>query len=556
MATSTEDGEADYMRYLDSEQAVMDYDMCDEDSDECDAYDYTDDSSDADSQDGSQGDWDWDATPRRDRTADARQYQGEDDSDEDNDMLDGAADVSAQQAARGRDIQGIPWERLHFTRAKYRAMRLQQYKNYKNLDVPLDAVDKEVKQVSTDAEFFSFAYNTRAVKSTIVHFQLRNLVWATSKHDVYTMHGHTIGHYSALSRRSVDFLDLSGPVVPISHLQRAPWLYHQRATTATLRPGGPRLYGGGGTGGTGGAGGGVATGAGRAAGPGRGDGGGGAAAGGNGAGMADDGTWEPVGRVQVSTLCVRNGLVAAGGFNGEMVCKRLDSGAEGGVSYAGRITRDESAITNAVEIFESASGAVRVLTSNNDCLVREFDADSFAIIARHHLPWPINHTSVSPNGKLVVVVGDDPDAFLMDATSGRVVAPLSGHVDYSFASAWHPNGLTFATGNQDTTCRVWDLRCLSRSLATLKGRMGAIRSVRFSSDGRFLAVAEPADFVHVYDVKGEYERSQEIDLFGEIAGVSFSPDSEALFVGVADRTYSSLLEFNRARCCDYIDATV
>ncbi|CAI5501439.1 unnamed protein product [Closterium sp. Naga37s-1] len=534
-------------RYLDSEQAVMDYDMCDEDSDECDACDYTDDSSDADSQDGSQGDWDWDATPRRDRTADARQFQGEDDSDEDNDMLDGAVDVSAQQAARGRDIQGIPWERLHFTRAKYRAMRLQQYKNYKNLDVPLDAVDKEVKQVSTDAEFFSFAYNTRAVKSTIVHFQLRNLVWATSKHDVYTMHGHTIGHYSALSRRSVDFLDLSGPVVPISHLQRAPWLYHQRATTATLRPGGPRLYGGGGTGGTDGAGGGVATGAGGAAGPGRGDGGGGAAAGGNGAGMADDGTWEPVGRVQVSTLCVRNGLVAAGGFNGEMVCKRLDSGAEGGVSYAGRITRDESAITNAVEIFESASGAVRVLTSNNDCLVREFDADSFAIIARHHLPWPINHTSVSPNGKLVVVVGDDPDAFLMDASSGRVVAPLSGHVDYSFASAWHPNGLTFATGNQDTTCRVWDLRCLSRSLATLKGRMGAIRSVRFSSDGRFLAVAEPADFVHVYDVKGGYERSQEIDLFGEIAGVSFSPDLEALFVGVADRTYSSLLEFNRAR---------
>ncbi|GJP79072.1 hypothetical protein CLOP_g9317 [Closterium sp. NIES-67] len=526
----------------------MDHDMCDDDeSDEYDACDYSDDSSDADSQDGLQAEWDWDSTPLRDRTADARQVQGADDSDEDNDMLDGAADVSAQQAARGRDIQGIPWERLHFTRAKYRAMRLQQYKNYKNLDVSLDVVEKEVKEVSTDAEFFNFAYNTRAVKSTIVHFQLRNLVWATSKHDVYTMHGHTISHYSALSRRSLDFLDLGGPVVPISHLQRAPWLYHQRATTATLRTGGPRIYGGGGAGGTGE---GVSSGAGGAAGPGRGD------AGGGGAGGAEDGTWEAVGRVQVSTMCVRNGLMAAGGFNGEMVCKRLDSGAEGGVAYAGRITRDESAITNAVEIFESASGAVRVLTSNNDCLVREFDADSFAILSRHHLPWPINHTSVSPNGKLVVVVGDDPDAFLMDATSGRVVAPLAGHVDYSFASAWHPNGLTFATGNQDTTCRVWDLRCLSHSLATLKGRMGAIRSVRFSSDGRFLAMAEPADFVHVFDVRGGYARCQEIDLFGEIAGVSFSPDSEALFVGVADRTYSSLLEFNRARRCDYVDAGV
>uniref|UniRef100_A0A6V7QX64 AP2/ERF domain-containing protein n=1 Tax=Ananas comosus var. bracteatus TaxID=296719 RepID=A0A6V7QX64_ANACO len=31
----------------------------------------------------------------------------------------------------------------------------------------------------------------------------------------------------------------------------------------------------------------------------------------------------------------------------------------------------------------------------------------------------------------------------------------------------------------------------------------------------------------------------------EIAGISFSLDSEALFVGVADRTYGSLLEFNR-----------
>ncbi|MCI24682.1 WD-repeat protein-like protein, partial [Trifolium medium] len=34
-----------------------------------------------------------------------------------------------------------------------------------------------------------------------------------------------------------------------------------------------------------------------------------------------------------------------------------------------------------------------------------------------------------------------------------VVATLSGHQDYSFASAWHPGGNTFATGNQDKTCR-------------------------------------------------------------------------------------------------------
>lgn len=36
--------------------------------------------------------------------------------------------------------------------------------------------------------------------------------------------------------------------------------------------------------------------------------------------------------------------------------------------------------------------------------------------------------------------------------------------------------------------------------------MGAVRSLRFSSDGRFLAMAEPADFVHVFDVKSGFHR--------------------------------------------------
>lgn len=138
----------------------------------------------------------------------------------------------------------------------------------------------------------------------------------------------------------------------------------------------------------------------------------------------------------------------------------------------------------------------------------------------------------------------------------QVIAILKGHLDYSFASAWHPDGFVFATGNQDTTCRIWDSRFLGSSLAVLKGRIGAIRSIRYSADGLFMVMAEPADFVHVYSTKQEYSFCQEIDLFGEVAGVSFSPDAESLFVGVADRTYGSLLEFNRRHCNTYLDSLV
>lgn len=62
-----------------------------------------------------------------------------------------------------------------------------------------------------------------------------------------------------------------------------------------------------------------------------------------------------------------------------------------------------------------------------------------------------------------------------------------------------------------------------------------------------MAMAEAADFVHVYDAKNGFEKEQEIDFFGEIAGISFSPnaESESLFIEVGDRTYANLLEYGR-----------
>ena len=43
-------------------------------------------------------------------------------------------------------------------------------------------------------------------------------------------------------------------------------------------------------------------------------------------------------------------------------------------------------------------------------------------------------------------------------------------------------------------------------MAVLRGKLGAIRSLRYSSDGRFLAAAECADFVNIYDVESGYAR--------------------------------------------------
>lgn len=256
-------------------------------------------------------------------------------------------------------------------------------------------------------------------------------------------------------------------------------------------------------------------------------------------------------RVQISTMALKNNLMVAGGFRGELIFKYV---GKPGVAFCTNVADDRNSITNVVDVYESPNGATRVTAANNDSAVKTFDAERCSLLGRFPFPWSVNNTSVSPDGKLLAVLGDSSDCVIADAQSGQEIATLKGHLDYSFSSAWHPGCHVLATGNQDTTCRLWDMRNLSASFAVLKGRIGAVRGLRFSSDGQFLAMAEAADFVHVYDTRACYATEQEIDLFGEIAGVAFSPDTDALFVGVADRTYGSLLEFSRRRRCAYLDS--
>ncbi|CAI8595770.1 unnamed protein product [Vicia faba] len=391
------------------------------------------------------------------------------DYDEDDFSYRKLLDTTAAQARKGKDIQGISWDRINVTRESYRQTRLEQYTNNENIPHSEDILGKVTEK---GYSFYEFRRNSRSVKPTILHFQLRNMVWATSKHDAYFMSNFSVMHWSSLTCTSSKILNVSGHVAPSEN--------HFGSVSEGLT------------------------------------------------------------QTRVSTLAVKDNLLIAGGFQGELICKHLD---EPGVRFCTRTSYDENAITNSIEIYASPNGAVHFTVSNNDCGIRDFDVEKFQLSKHFCFPWAVNHTSLSPDGKLLLVVGDNPESMLVDSQNGTTVAALSGHLDFSFASAWNPDGVTFATGNQDKTCRIWDMRNLSKSVEVLKGNLGAIRSIRYTFDGRYMAIAEPADFVHLYEVKSGYENEQEIDFFGEISGISFSPDDESLFIGVCDRTYGSLLEY-------------
>ncbi|GMN45299.1 hypothetical protein TIFTF001_014485 [Ficus carica] len=210
------------------------------------------------------------------------------DFEDDFDLSKPKTDTSAMEARNGKDIQGIPWERLNFTRDKYRETRLKQYKNYESLTRSREQLEKDCLEVEKGKAFYDFHFNTRLVKSTIVHFQLRNLLWATSKHDVYLMQNYSVMHWSSLLRRGKEVLNVAKPIVPM--------LNHPGLLEQSLS------------------------------------------------------------RVQISTMAVKDNLMVAGGFQGELICKYLN---HPGVAFCTKLTTDENAITNAVDIYHNPRQFIR-----------------------------------------------------------------------------------------------------------------------------------------------------------------------------------------------------
>jgi WD40 repeat protein len=77
---------------------------------------------------------------------------------------------------------------------------------------------------------------------------------------------------------------------------------------------------------------------------------------------------------------------------------------------------------------------------------------------------------------------------LWDPASGRSLATLDGHTNWTLALAFSPDGRILANADADGAVHLWDPTS-GRSLATLQGHTGWVRALAFSPDSRTLANA-------------------------------------------------------------------
>lgn len=259
------------------------------------------------------------------------------------------------------------------------------------------------------------------------------------------------------------------------------------------------------------------------------------------------------GGIQISTLTVAHDMLVAGGFSGEygMVNLRAHKDTK---HTEGIITHNINGITNHIQVHLSRSSSSPVAAfASNDASMRVLDINTNKCIAEHKYEHAINCTSISPDQRLRVLVGDSRNVMICNSETGEVLQELEGHRDYGFACDWADDGWTIATGNQDLQVKIWDARkwTTSQGLAcpvgTVAAEMAGVRKLKFSPLGsgkKILVAAEPADIVSVIDAE-TFSSKQTLSFFGEIGGVDFTNDGQDLIIANCDNMRGGIMEFER-----------
>jgi WD40 repeat protein/transcriptional regulator with XRE-family HTH domain len=191
----------------------------------------------------------------------------------------------------------------------------------------------------------------------------------------------------------------------------------------------------------------------------------------------------------------------------------------------------------------------------------------------------ISSIRFSSDGRLISIIGDDTNVYLMDANNGKIIQLLShphriavvawspdrqllatgdmtgtirlwfvtktnpaecikvltDHVQPVPALAFSPDGQILASGSVDGTVKLWDISN-GKLIQTLQGHNSWILRVCWSPDGRTLASGGNDPFIILWDVGHGTYRTVLQGHTATIRGLAITPDGTSVIGGSADGT--------------------
>ncbi|MBA2306923.1 hypothetical protein H0W26_02220 [Candidatus Dependentiae bacterium] len=137
--------------------------------------------------------------------------------------------------------------------------------------------------------------------------------------------------------------------------------------------------------------------------------------------------------------------------------------------------------TDSVNTLVFTRDGANVVTGSTDRTIRLWDTKSgvqLSLIDTYS--WPIYEIALSPLEDMLAVVSLSPlpGARLIDFSSGKKLHSLRGHSKFIRSLAFNADGTKLATGSEDTTIKIWDIKTMKEYL-TLTGHTEELIKVAF-----------------------------------------------------------------------------
>ncbi|KAH6938243.1 hypothetical protein HPB50_008290 [Hyalomma asiaticum] len=185
----------------------------------------------------------------------------------------------------------------------------------------------------------------------------------------------------------------------------------------------------------------------------------------------------------------------------------------------------------------------QILTGSGDSTCALWDVECSQLLQSFHgHSADVMALDLSPTemGNTFVSAGCDRQALVWDMRSGQCVQSFQGHESDINTVKFYPSGDAIATGSDDATCRLYDLRA-DREVAVYSKQsiIFGVNSVDFSVSGRLLFGGYNDYTVNVWDTLKCVRLSILYGHENRVTCLKVSPDGTALSTGSWDFTLRS-----------------
>jgi WD40 repeat protein len=223
----------------------------------------------------------------------------------------------------------------------------------------------------------------------------------------------------------------------------------------------------------------------------------------------------------------------------------------------------ELQITNHVKFIDNNT---KILICSNDSKIKILDLENpvmgvFPIMKCYKAPSAVNNYDVNLSQNILACVGDFETVELFDFKNTNYIGNMKGHSDFGFSCQFQPGSdYILATGNQDYTCRIWDLRKIQTNkdkdynaksydenqvmVKTLYGNFDAIGELQFLNKD-VIVYAENTDFLHIYDIKND--KLQSLDYFGSSGGFDIHPITKKIYLAIHEYSHFGIMTYEMIR---------